>query len=96
MFWIAEQIVDFIVNKKLTHEDGYDEKDEVSLKSFAEDWARNDCGGYDSEYYRYGFEIVPKPPKEWLEKELKRLKEEQESLIIQEKLMLSTILKGDE
>jgi len=78
----------------LTYEEGCDEKDEESLKSFAEDWAQNDCRGYNSEYYRYGFEVVPKPPKEWLEKELKRLKEEQELLtLIKEEL---GIIKGDE
>lgn len=80
----------------LTYDDGYDEKDEESLKSIAEDWAWHDKQGYNSEYYRYGFEIVSKPPKEWLEKELIRLKKEQESLTIQEKLILSIMLKGDE
>lgn len=81
----------------LLREDGYDEKDEESLKSLAEDWSRHDKQGYNSEYYRYGFEIVSKPPKEWLEKEFIRLMKKQESLMVQEnliKLELGMIKEG--
>lgn len=80
----------------LTYEDGYNEKNEDSLKSIAEDWARNAMRGYNSEYYRYDYEIVDKPPIEWLEKELVRLRRKQESLMTRKKLILSTLLKGNE
>ena len=75
----------------LSREDGYDEKDEDSLKSVAEHWAQYDNRGYGSEYYRYGFQVVPKPPREWLEKGLIRLRKEQESLTIQENLIESEL-----
>lgn len=73
--------------KHFDEKDGYSEKDEELLKCLVEDWANNDCRGYNSEHYRYGFEIVSKPPKEWLEKELKSLKGKQESLAAKEELI---------
>ncbi len=75
----------------LTHEAGYDEKDEESLRLEAENWANHDNRGYALDRYKYGFEIVPKPPKEWLEKELDRLEEEIESLMAEEDLIKSEL-----
>ena len=70
----------------LTYENGFDEKDET-LKSVAEYWAENDMRGYSRERYRYGFDVVSKPPNIWLENELKRLSKKQESIIHQENLI---------
>jgi hypothetical protein len=40
-------------------------KDNERWKREAEDWAQND-GGWASSRYRYGFEVMEYPPKEWV------------------------------
>lgn len=75
----------------LTHEDGYSEKDEEILKSIAHDWAQYDNHGCNLERYEYGFEVVIRPPTEWLEKELIRIMKKYESLTIQENLIRSEL-----
>ncbi len=64
----------------LLFEDGYEKKDEDSLKAFVQEWADYDKRGVDREYYRYGYDIVDNPPMEWFDKELKRLIECKDAL----------------
>lgn len=71
----------------LLYEDGYSKKDTEALGGLAYDWAYYDQDGRDLMRFTSGFEIVEKPPICWLQKELKRLREEQERIIHQENLI---------
>ena len=75
----------------LKYEDGYSEKDEEILRSEAGDWCQYDKKGCNLDRYNYGFEIVPKPPNDWLEKELKKLGSKREEIIRQEDLIKSEL-----
>lgn len=70
---------------------GYEEKDDESLRSLVHDWCQYEKGGCDLDRYSYGFDVVLKPPNDWLEKELKRLRDEQEEIIHQENLIKSEL-----
>lgn len=75
----------------LKYEDGYAEKDEENLRSEVSDWCQYDKQGCDRDRYKYGFEIVPKPPNAWLEEELKKLRSRHEQIIHQENLIKSEL-----
>lgn len=46
---------------------------EKHIKQRCEEWAEI-IGGRFNTHYSYGFESIDKPPKEWLNKQIKRLK----------------------
>lgn len=74
----------------LRYEDGYSE-DEEDLRSLANDWCKYDKEGCDLDRYKYGFDIVQKPPNSWLEKELKKLRCNSEEIMRQENLVKSEL-----
>jgi hypothetical protein len=64
-----------IINEKyeyLLYEDGYTKEDTKILDNEAYNWAYNDMGGRDKMRFTSGFEIVDKPPHEWIMEELVR------------------------
>ena len=73
------------------YEDDISEKDEEYLKSLVHDWCQYDNRGCNHDSYHYGFDIVPKPPNAWLEKELKKLGSKREEIIRQENLIKSEL-----
>lgn len=75
----------------LKYKDGYTEKEEEILKSEANDWCQYDKKGCDRDRYKYGFEIVSKPPNIWLENELKRLMSRSEEIKRRESLIKSEL-----
>jgi len=88
-FWLhvwmgSEKSPDAQTYLYLKHDEGYSETDEESLKSLTEDWAQNDQGGWAREHYRYGFDVVPNPPVEWLSRRWDSLRAEQIELAKEE------------
>lgn len=77
----------------LKYEDGYTKEDEEFLRSLAHDWAQYDEMGFNLDRYSYGFEIVARPPDDWLEKELKSVIEEIKLLKFKLKLIRSELIK---
>ena len=62
-------------NTEETYREFPDEWDkEEILKDETEHWAQNEKDGWSKERYDYGWERVPKPPKEWLEKRIESAK----------------------
>lgn len=59
----------------LKYADGYteeDKKNEDFLKILAQEWCQKDHMGWSFDSYHYGFEVVEKPPEEWISDELIR------------------------
>ncbi len=78
----------------LKYADSYTEKekkDDEFLRLLAQEWCQQDHMGWSFDSYHYGFEVVEKPPIEWLVKELKNIIEKQDELIEQKELIESEI-----
>lgn len=75
----------------LEYKEGYKETDDELLKMMAHDWCQYENRGYNCERYHYGFDVVERPPAEWLEKELKKLGKKRENIENMEKLIKSEL-----
>jgi hypothetical protein len=65
--WRGGRVTDTYVRLEYLGSD--EEKD---LKDAAEEWGENQLPGSE---FSYGYEIVAQPPREWLDKEIERLRD---------------------